>query len=206
MSNISNTPFYGNDLASNWHRVLGDSACCTDIDLQLLNENEVENTMHELNTTYDELTETRDIELAAIMDYKYPSGLPAANLSDSYFSIRWQIKHATKNNAPYFIVLYYLDPAKYEVPMYYVIPANEIAREVLPLELKYAGEWMTVKAFSKFQIKNLRKKTWNQNEVIRNENALLVGLRPNMTLRDLPDEPVKYPLPRMNFSWMTKEI
>ena len=199
MSTTANTSFSGNRMASHWHRVLGKACYFLDSDHIELSDGTIGDTMKEY--TYKNGVPST----VAMIDFKYPG----KSLSDSYSAIQYQI-HSTENEfktpIPFFMVIYYLDKDIHEIPMYYVIPANVPARLYFDkCKLSDAGAWMTVKKFSKFQYA-LRNQPWNQNEVIDDKNAAMVGLRPNMTLRDLPDEPARYPLPKMNFSWLTKEI
>ena len=126
--------------ASKFHRKLGRKIFMTDID--------------GLEYKYA----PSGIEFVAVIDYK-------AVLNDKYnlqpiylnrSSIQANRHLANKLEIPFFIVVTYLTD-NYEVPMYYVYPANENAN-------KYKPTWMSVHQFSEFQ-HELRNISPNQMEI-----------------------------------------
>ena len=68
-----------------------------------------------------------NIEFCSVIDWKNGS---AKNISTKWSPIQAQIVLADKLEIPFFIVVTYLDPALYKIPMYYVIPINTKAKSI----------------------------------------------------------------------------
>lgn len=138
------------NLPSLQHRTLGKRIAMTDID-QL-------EYVHEKDGT---------IRFVAIIDVKHGSIEKLLDVS----AIKAQEMLAEKLDIPFFIVLTYLDPEKYEVPMYYIRPKNHQARDIM-IKLKKSlashfqegGLWCSVYDYSKFQ-HYIRKIIPNENEI-----------------------------------------
>lgn len=193
MATQANTIFKGNNLASDWHRILGGCCYYGDID-----QTETENGFEEEQMkeyTYD----SGKPRTVAMIDWKYPG----KSLSDKHPSIQYQIftsEQEYKIPIPFFMVVYYLDE-QFPVKMYFVIPANIPARTIFDrCELSDQGKWMSVRTFSKFQ-HLLRDKPWNGDEQIKNVNLGKIGLPDNMKLKDLSSKVKEYNLPYRDFSW-----
>jgi hypothetical protein len=198
MALIANTTFTGNKLATVFHRVLGKCCYMVDTDQRELETGIAEDIMNEY--TYEHGHQ----KTVAMIDWKYPGKA----LSDSHPAIQYQIyssENEWKNPMPFFMVVYYLD-VQFTTKMFYVIPANVPARSMFDhWELSDRGAWMSPKKFSKFQ-HGLRNKPWNGEEVLRDENLIAAGLPAGMRLKDLSSATVEYPLPVLDFSWLTRGI
>jgi hypothetical protein len=79
----------------------------------------------------------------AIIDYKYPGQA----LSTQYDAIQVQAELAHDLQLPFFFVITYLEPTRFPVPMYYVIPINQMATIVLP---DLIGSWMSLQQYSRW--------------------------------------------------------
>jgi hypothetical protein len=197
MSITSNTKFKNNELASDYHRILGKCLYYLDSDQTELEERSAEATMKEF--TY----ENGHPRTVALIDFKYPGN----SLSDKYASIQYQIYNSEqeyKVPVPFFMTLYYLD-LDHDVKMYYVIPANVPARKYFDkCELPAIGAWMSVKKFSKF-LHAIRGKTWNGEESINDTNLFKVNLPAGTKLKNLSSKIKEYKLPYFDFSWISNE-
>jgi hypothetical protein len=79
---------------------------------------------------------------------------------------------------PTFLVVSFCEVALFPVPMFYVVPVNDEAKEILHKEY-----WFSAKNFSIFQ-HTLRGVSWDGEEEYKGQK-----------LKDLSDENVKYALP-----------
>lgn len=79
--------------------------------------------------------------LVAMVDYKHKG----ESLSTRHSAIQCQALIARKLALPFFFTITYLDPAEYDVPMYYVIPVNQMATSKIT---QIEGQWMTVRQYA----------------------------------------------------------
>lgn len=194
MANTQNTSYKDNDWASRYHRILGKSLYYLDVDQTELESGTMNKTLKEY--TY----ENGNPKTVALIDFKYPG----KSLSDKYSSIQYQIyssEHEYKTPLPFYMVITYLSE-EYPVKMYYVIPANSVARKGFEfLKFPMLGQWMSVRRFSQFQ-HWLRNKKWNGEEEILAANLLDINWNSELKLKELPGAEKQYPLPTMDFSWL----
>jgi len=140
---------YGEEqYVSDTHRTLGDKIMSTNLDC-------VE--YHYVNG---------EIELIAFIDYKegHIGKLVNTSAKDA------QKKMAALLGLPMFEVLTYLDPDKYDIKMYYVIPLNQEAKDLFThLQLPLDGKWLSIKNYARFQ-HYLRKIKVNEEEIKHLDN------------------------------------
>lgn len=189
MARYRNTETRSNDLASDYHRILGYRMYSQDIDMMMTEIGNKEEMFYEF---------TGNGNPVAMIDYKYPG----QRLSDKHFSIQGQINIANRLEIPFFFAITYLD-VNHPIKMYYVIPINKLAREfwIETNRKPLPGAWLTLRQFSQFE-HALRSMPWNPAEPIPERNLEAVQLQPGMTLGDLPNVKAEYPLPQLDFSWM----
>jgi hypothetical protein len=188
------TQYKSNDQASEIHRLLGKCLYYTDLDAVLTEYDMVESAG--LQYTFnggERITK-------ALFDYKQGIAIDMPCKANEE-AIKQQAHFASnemKIPTPFFLVLTYL-LEQHTIKMYYVLPANTVARKKLP---DTEGRWMTLKTMSRFE-HHLRNKKFDENEVIRQDKLLTkYGLPIGLTLGQLPDTIVKYDLPRINHNFL----
>lgn len=89
----------------------------------------------------------------AVIDYKYGTqkeGQYPISLADD--AMQCQLELANDLNLPFFIVITFLDTNVCDVPMYYVIYANNLAKSVFDsVGRRNNGYWFSVRDYAKFQ-------------------------------------------------------
>jgi hypothetical protein len=142
---VNNSGFYGEkQITSDIHRTLGKSICMTNLDCL---------EYHYVNG---------EIVFVALIDYKEGC---AQNTEVGRSSIQARTKLATGLSLPYFHTKTYLDQTLYPIPMYFVIPKNNLAKDLfIQTKQNTDGEWMSVSNYSRFQ-HYLRKILPNENEI-----------------------------------------
>ena len=85
---------------------------------------------------------------AALIDYK-DGALKVWKFDDAFYA---QIELANDLKLPFFHVLTYLDPERFAIPMYFVVPRNTDAKNRFKfLNFDVNGKWMSIREYSKFQ-------------------------------------------------------
>ena len=135
--------------------------------------------------------ENNQIKLDAVCDYKH------GNL-ERYLqtpSLQAQLMVAEKLKLPAFLILYYLDLALYEVPMYYVDSLNDAASDYLRFS---KGDWHTVLEFSQLlhKIRNLPFDPEERIPLRDNSGYPYYNPWSATHLKELPNTKKKYPLPK----------
>jgi hypothetical protein len=124
MASTHNTPFYGEaKIVSDIHYKLGSKLAMTNLDC--------------LEYVWRNGKRLR----VALIDYKHPG----KSLSTKYDPIQAQADLARDLNLPFFFTLTYLEPTDFPIPMYYVIPVNEMAAGKIT---NINGKWMSVKEYA----------------------------------------------------------
>jgi hypothetical protein len=144
MSNKNNSGYYGQaKYISDVHRTLGRKVLMSDID--------------QLEYHYED----QRIVLDAIIDVK------EGHVGELHMTsaIQAQKVLADQLGLPFFKCLCWLDPEKYEIPTYWVVPLNDPARAVFTATKQdWNGVYMSVYSFAKFQ-HYLRKMKADENEI-----------------------------------------
>lgn len=149
------TPFYTDTYAIDYHRKLGSRCYGLDIDM--------------IEQTY----ENGKIKFITAIDYKHGNSYL---INTSAAPIQAQFALTDQLSIGFFICITYLDPADFPIPMYFLIPMNDLARKLLQgYERHDNGTWFSIKEYSKFQhlIRNLE---WNENETDKNSGDKLSDL------------------------------
>ena len=129
---VNNSGFYGEkQITSDTHRTLGPQILCTNLDcLEYMYVN-------------------GQIVFVAVIDYKEGC---AKDIHLGQSAADAQVKLAVLLNLPLFIVLTYLDPNIYPIPMYKVIAENELAKNKMThINFNPDGEWMSIRRYSHFR-------------------------------------------------------
>lgn len=136
MSKKNNSGYYGESkVVSDTHYTLGPKILMTNIDCL------------EYKTMPD-----GKIVFVALIDYKNGTENNSQTISMRHSAMQAQLSLANTLNLPMFITLTYLDPEKYDIPMYYVIPVNSLAKKIFTdREVKDVGKWFSVLDYSRFQ-------------------------------------------------------
>jgi hypothetical protein len=103
--------------------------------------------------------------------------------------------------APAFHVIYFL--RRGDAPATYWLPVEEQAKKFLdwlPRPYDGFGKWMTIKQCSYF-LHHIKGLEWHSNEVIQLNTIpfILDELVAGSKLKDLPNEPATYPLPKIDW-------
>lgn len=162
MSRVQSTNYKENKEASAYQRITGKQCYGADADM--------------IYYTYQD----GQVKFSAICDYKYPG----KTLSDTYSPMQMQIALADQLKIPFLAIITFLDDS-YPTKCYYIVPYNDYAKRYFAkCELNTAGDWFSLRAFSKLQ-HALRGKVWDKSETISSVNLGAVGLPAGTTLGQL---------------------
>lgn len=198
MSKAQATEFFGNRLVSMRHRTYGPEIYVADCDMKYTTHGIVEGKMIEYSFIDNEP------QSIAHIDYKHPGDCKSL-LSDRPSTIRVQIGDANKIGIPFFICVYYLEPKIHDIPMYYPIPCNVLARSIFSRHgWSLGGEWMTEYHYVRFH--HILHKIPFDGEIKIDEDALAInGMCRGMKLKDHCKTKKIYKLPPMDFSWLQQK-
>ena len=181
---IHKTNYSGNELASQYQRILGD--CCYYSDLDCIASEDGSKEDMTVSYTYKD----NKPKPVFIIDWKHPKDI----VHLEYSAIKLQSVMADTCKIPFFIGVTYLDE-QHPVKCYYIYPENSFAKNYFnKCNLLPGGAWFSLRSFSKFQ-HALRNKQWNPNQAITKANSIVVGLDAK-TLGELPNKCQTYTLPR----------